>query len=163
MTLLAGCATTGILREARRAEERLDYDRAVIEYTRALQLDPNSVTARTGLQRAKVRSSQDHFTRARRLAALGRLDDAVAEYQLAAELNPLSGEIAEELQSHAEPAPRESRGQPQWQHRARGARRADARSSRCQGWKCRLSRSRNRSRSRGQTTRSSGRWLSSRK
>lgn len=99
MTLLAGCATTGVLREARRAEERLDYDRAVIEYTRALQLDPNSVTARTGLQRAKVRASQDHFTRARRFAALGRLDEAVAEYQLAAELSPLSSEITEELRA----------------------------------------------------------------
>ncbi len=99
MTLLAGCATTGALKEARRAEDRLDYDRAVIEYTRALQLDPNSVTARTGLQRAKLRASQDHFTRARRLAALGRLEEAVAEYQLAAELNPGAGEIADELKA----------------------------------------------------------------
>ena len=97
--LLAGCATTGILRDARRAEDRLDYDRAVIEYGRALQLDPNSVTARTGLQRAKVRAAQEHFTRARRLAALGRLDEAVAEYQLAAELNPAAGEIIEELKA----------------------------------------------------------------
>ena len=99
VTLLAGCATTGALREARRAEERLDYDRAVIEYTRALQRDPDNVTARTGLQRAKVRAAQDHFTRARRFAALGRLEEAVAEYQLAAELNPLSGEITEELRA----------------------------------------------------------------
>jgi general secretion pathway protein D len=97
--LLAGCATAGALREARLAEERLDYDRAVIEYTRALQLDPDSVNARTGLQRAKLRAAQDHFTRGRRLAALGRLDDAVAEYQLAAELNPGSSEIGAELKA----------------------------------------------------------------
>ncbi len=95
--LLAGCATTGVLRDARQAEERLDYDRAVIEYTRALQLDPDSVDARSGLERARVRASQDHFTRARRLAARGRFDEAVREYQLAAELNPLDTQIAEEL------------------------------------------------------------------
>ena len=96
---LAGCATSAALREARRAEDRQDYDRAVVEYTRALQLDPDSVNARTGLQRAKLRASQDHFTRARRLSALGRLDDAVAEYQLATELNPDNREIAEELKA----------------------------------------------------------------
>jgi general secretion pathway protein D len=99
ITLSAGCVTTRVLRDARRAEERLDYDRAVIEYTRALQLDPDSVTARTGLQRAKLRAAQEHFTRARRLSALGRLEEAVAEYQLAAELTPLSGEIADELKA----------------------------------------------------------------
>ena len=41
---------------------------AVVEYTRALQSDPDNVNARTGVQRAKLRASQDHFTRARRLA-----------------------------------------------------------------------------------------------
>lgn len=96
---LAGCATTGVLRNARRAEDRQDYDLAVVEYTRALQLDPDNVDARTGLQRAKLRAAQDHFARARRFAALGRLDEAVVEYQLAAELNPANGEIAEELRA----------------------------------------------------------------
>jgi general secretion pathway protein D len=95
---LGGCATTGVLGEARRAEEQMDYDRAVVEYTRALQLDPGSVAARTGLQRAKLRASQEHFTRARRLAALGRLDEAIIDYQLAAEMNPNSSQINQELQ-----------------------------------------------------------------
>ncbi len=35
---------------------------------RALQQDPNETNARTGLQRARLRASQDHFTQARRLA-----------------------------------------------------------------------------------------------
>ncbi|HKY20228.1 MAG TPA: hypothetical protein VJM31_03320 [Vicinamibacterales bacterium] len=99
ITTIAGCATSGILSEARRAEGRQDYDRAVVEYTRALKRDPDSIAARTGLERARLRAAQDHFTRARRLAALGRLDEAVAEYQLAAEMNPASGSIAEELQA----------------------------------------------------------------
>lgn len=97
LTTLSGCATATILRDARTAEERMDYDRAVVEYTRALQLKPDSLTARTGLLRAKLRASQDHFTRARRLAAAGRHDDAVFEYQLAAEMNPDNSAIAEEL------------------------------------------------------------------
>ncbi len=93
----AGCATAGALRDARRAEERQEYDLAVVEYTRALQHDANNVNARTGLQRARLRASQDHFTRARRLAGTGNLDQAVAEYQLAAELNPDNAVIQQEL------------------------------------------------------------------
>ena len=49
------------------------------------------------------------------------------EYQLAAEMNPDSGEIAEELQGDAESAAREGRGQSRRQDRARSAGRADAR------------------------------------
>jgi general secretion pathway protein D len=94
---VSGCATAAALRDARQAEERQDYDFAVVEYTRALQSDPNNVNARTGLQRARLRASQDHFTNARRLSATGRLDEAVGEYQLAAELNPDNPEIQAEL------------------------------------------------------------------
>ena len=94
---LSGCITSAALRDARRAEERQDYDVAVVEYSRALQLDPDNINARTGLQRARLRASQDHFTRARRFAANGRLDEAVAEYKLAAELNPGNADIASEF------------------------------------------------------------------
>ena len=94
---LSGCITGAALRDARRAEERQDYDVAVVEYSRALQRDPDNMNARTGLRRARLRASQDHHTRARRFAANGRLDDAVAEYKLAAELNPDNPVIADEL------------------------------------------------------------------
>jgi general secretion pathway protein D len=95
---LSACATSAALRDARRAEERQDYDVAVVEYTRALQRDPNSTTARTGLQRARLRASQDHFTRARRHVANHRLDEAVMEYKLAAELNPDNTSIRQEFE-----------------------------------------------------------------
>ncbi|HET9469233.1 MAG TPA: hypothetical protein VFO48_12500 [Vicinamibacterales bacterium] len=94
---LSGCITSAALRDARRAEDRQDYDVAVIEYTRALQRDPDNTNARTGLQRAKLRASQDHWTNARRLSANGRLEEAEAEYKLAAQLNPDNREIADEL------------------------------------------------------------------
>src|SRR5262245_66616915 len=95
--VLGGCATASAIRDARQAEDRQDYDRAVFEYTRALQSDPDNIDARTGLARARLRASQDHFTRARRHSALGRLDEAVAEYRLASELNPDNKDILEEL------------------------------------------------------------------
>jgi general secretion pathway protein D len=96
---LGGCATTAALRDGRKAEDRQDYDRAVLEYQRALKLNPDSTNARTSLQRAQLRASQDHFSRARRLAATGKLNEALVEYQLAAEMNPSSGEIDQELRA----------------------------------------------------------------
>jgi len=81
---VAGCATSAALRRGRDAEHRQDYDLAVVEFTKALRLRPNDNEARYGLERAKLRASQDHFTRARRLAASGKLDEALVEYQLAA-------------------------------------------------------------------------------
>lgn len=95
---LASCASTGSLRVARNAETSQNYDLAVAEYTKLLRDNPNNRDARQGLERAKLRASQDHFTKARRLAATGSLEEALVEYQLAAELNPGSGDIAFELQ-----------------------------------------------------------------
>jgi len=96
---VAGCATSAALRRGRDAEHRQDYDLAVVEFTKALRLRPNDNEARYGLERAKLRASQDHFTRARRLAASGKLDEALVEYQLAAELNPTNSDVDQELRS----------------------------------------------------------------
>jgi general secretion pathway protein D len=80
-------------------EYRQDYDRAVVEYTKALRLNPDSGDARQGLQRAKIRAAEDHLIRARRLAALNKLDEAAVEYGVAADLNPASSVIDDELKA----------------------------------------------------------------
>ena len=95
---IVSCASTGSLKVARNAETAQNYDLAVAEYTKLLRDNPDNRDARAGLERAKLRASQDHFTAARRLAATGKLEEALVEYQLAAELNPGSSEIARELQ-----------------------------------------------------------------
>jgi general secretion pathway protein D len=94
---LAGCATTASLRAGKDAELAQDYDRAVVEYTRALQQNPDNRDARQGLERTKLRAAQDHFARARRHHASGRLDEALVELQLAAELNPGDANVDEML------------------------------------------------------------------
>jgi general secretion pathway protein D len=82
---------------ARNAETNQNYDLAVVEYTKALRANPDNREARLGLERAKLRASQDHFTRARRLSATGKLEEALVEYQLAYELNPGNADIESEL------------------------------------------------------------------
>lgn len=96
---LAGCATGGALGNARRSELQQDYDRAVVEYSRLLQLHPDNADARTGLERAKGRAALAHYERGRRLAAIGKLGEALTEYQLAAEMNPDAAEIQAALQA----------------------------------------------------------------
>ena len=77
--MLSGCATTSAVRRGQQAEQRQDYDVAVVEYTRAVREDPDDQDARTGLDRARLRASQDHFRAGRRLAATGKLDQALVE------------------------------------------------------------------------------------
>src|SRR5687767_6281033 len=97
---LSACASTGgSLRVARAAESTQNYDVAVAEYAKLLRDNPDDREARLGLERSKLRASQDHFSRARREAAAGRFEEAMAEYQLAAELNPGNVDIERELQA----------------------------------------------------------------
>src|SRR5207249_2511671 len=97
--LAAGCAVSTAIRHGREAEQQQDYDRAVVEYMKAVRLKPGDVNARTALERTKLRGAQAHFERGRRQAALGKLEDALVEYELAAELNPSSAPIDQEVRS----------------------------------------------------------------
>jgi general secretion pathway protein D len=97
--LAGGCAATTAMRQGRAAEDRQDYDLAVVEYTKAVRVNPDDTTARAGLNRAKLRASDSHFNRGRRLAATGKYEEALVEYELAAELNPTSAHVDEELRS----------------------------------------------------------------
>ena len=91
------CASPGPMRLAVQAEQRSDYDRAVVEYTNALRDDPDNRTARMSLDRVRMRASEDHFFRGRRLAAAGRDEEAAVELQLATELNPTNAAAEAEL------------------------------------------------------------------
>jgi general secretion pathway protein D len=96
---VGGCAVSTASRLARDAERRQDYDRAVAEYTKVVRLDPDNTTARLGLERAKQRAANEHFQRGRRLAAVGKYDQALVEYEAAFEFNPTSGDIEEQLRT----------------------------------------------------------------
>jgi general secretion pathway protein D len=92
LAFAAGCATGGI-KAAVEAERAQDYDRAVVEYTKALRQDPGNRRLRAQLDAARLRASEQHLFRARRLAGLTKLEEALVEYQLAAELNPGNADI----------------------------------------------------------------------
>jgi len=89
---VSGCASSA-LRAGRTASDAGDFDTAVAAYTQVLREDPDNREARQALEVARLRASQDHFTRGRRLEASGQPDEALVELQLAQELNPGNGQI----------------------------------------------------------------------
>jgi general secretion pathway protein D len=95
---MAGCASAA-MRAGEQADIARDYDRAIVEYTKALREDPDNRVARQALENAKIRASLDHFARGRRYENAGRLEDALVEVQLANELNPGSADIEQTLRN----------------------------------------------------------------
>ena len=99
LVTLTSCASTGgSMRVARDAEATQNYDLAVAEYTKLVRTNPDDRNAQQGLERAKLRAAQDHYTRGRRFAATGKLEEALVAYQLASELNPSDSDVEQELQ-----------------------------------------------------------------
>lgn len=97
--LASGCASGSALRAGQQAERLGDHDTAVIQYTKALRQRPDNVGLRLSLERAKLRASESHFVAGRRLSSTGRLEEALVEYQAAAELNPANGALQDELRA----------------------------------------------------------------
>jgi len=95
---LAGCATSAAFRNGEKAEGRQDYDRAVLEYSKAVQQDPNNVHYRKGLERARLRAAEAHALNARRLGSRGMYKEALDEFRLALDLNPSSASLVSEMQ-----------------------------------------------------------------
>jgi general secretion pathway protein D len=98
ITVVSCASSGGSFKIARNAEMTQNYDLAVAEYAKILRENPDNRDAIQGLERAKHRASQDHFSRGRRFAATGKFEEALVEYQLATELNPGSADILREMQ-----------------------------------------------------------------
>ena len=76
--MAGGCATSSAYHAGQTAEAAQDFDRAVVNYTTAVRKKPDDRTAQLALERARLRASQEHYYRGRRLQALdGPVDEAV--------------------------------------------------------------------------------------
>ena len=90
-----GCASSSAFRLGQKAEQRQDFDRAVLEYSRAVKQHPENAPYRAALERTRLRAALQHQLQGRRLYARGQYKEAVDELRLAYDLNP----SAEGLQS----------------------------------------------------------------
>lgn len=97
LLVAAGCATSGAFRSGEKAERLQDYDRAVLEYQKAVRGAPDDVQYRRALERARLRAATDHTNMARRLSGRALYAEALNEYRLALELHPNAPGVAEEI------------------------------------------------------------------
>jgi general secretion pathway protein D len=95
------CATSSAFRDGQKAERVQDYDRAVMEYSKAAKQDPNNVQYLRALGRARLRAASEHANMGRRLAGRGLLKEALEEYRLALDLNPQAVHIQQEMEDLA--------------------------------------------------------------
>jgi len=88
VALVAACATGRAVRRGQDAARSGDWDAAVAYYRQALGRDPGRIDVKIALERAMREAATLHLARARSLEAQEQLAGAVAEYRLAAELEP---------------------------------------------------------------------------
>src|SRR5260370_16786258 len=98
LLLIAGCASFNAYEKGRSAEKVKNWDEAVIQYTKALDIDPDNMRYRINLQRAKLEASRNHFEKGKTLRAaslsakgepqLRLLQLAASELEVAVKLDP---------------------------------------------------------------------------
>jgi general secretion pathway protein D len=107
VTLFASCAGHNAYQKARTAEQTKNWDMAVIEYEKALEIDPDNSQYRISLDRSRRESSRMHFEKGKTLRAAAleakgqdqlRLAQlAVAELQLTVKLDSTNQFAAVEM------------------------------------------------------------------
>lgn len=111
----AGCATGRVVTRAEAAVKRGDLDAAVAYYRQALAAEPGRVDLRIQLERTTRLAAAAHLKRARDLEMQDQIAGAIAEYRLAADLDPAStvaGTKAAELERRLRALVESSRPQP---------------------------------------------------
>jgi len=81
--LMFSCASYNAYQKARTAEKTLDWDEAVTEYQKALELDPENIQFRMGMQHAKLEASRVHFEKGKSLRTAAGTSTGSEQYRLA--------------------------------------------------------------------------------
>jgi general secretion pathway protein D len=108
LPLIGSCASYNSYEKARTAERMKDWDQAVIQYEKALQVDPENLRFKISLQRARLEASRVHFEKAKALRAGAltstnppdalRLNQlAASDFELAVKLDPTNQYAAVEM------------------------------------------------------------------
>ena len=88
--------------KGRDAEQRQDYEKAYDYYEQAFSLRPKDLRYRTSYEHIKFLASASHVHRGQLLRDSGKLDEAVAEFQKAATIDPSSFVAQQELKKTQE-------------------------------------------------------------
>src|ERR1700720_2739282 len=83
LLLIASCASYNAYEKGRTAERTKDWDQAVIQYQKALELNPDNMRYTMDLQRAKLEASRVHFEKGKTLRAAGETSHGDEQINLA--------------------------------------------------------------------------------
>jgi len=82
-------------KEGRKAEQRGDYDAALVLYEKATAAEPGSVQYKTSARRIRFQAAIVHVDRGHKLRNAGKLEEALKEFEPALAIDP-SSDIAEQ-------------------------------------------------------------------
>ncbi len=97
-----GCSSYGAYRQALMAEQKENWDEAVLRYIEAVRNDPDNIQYKAGLLRAKVQAGQAHVRKGKQFRDAGVLERALLEYRQAIELDPSNQYAEAELRKIAD-------------------------------------------------------------
>jgi len=98
LLLLAGCGAGNVAyREARKAELRKDWDTALVNYQKALLLEPENAKYVIHEKLVRTQASEFHLKQGRHLMDEGRPEEAAGELQKAASIDPTNEAAAQQL------------------------------------------------------------------
>jgi general secretion pathway protein D len=100
--LMTGCIGSQAYRTAKDEEAVGHWDLAVMNYAKALELDPLNAGYKAALARAKLKASQVHFEKGKMYRASGRPDLAIVELSQTVLLDPTNDYAETELRKSEE-------------------------------------------------------------
>ena len=95
--LMTGCAGSTAYQKAKDDEAVGHWDMSVMNYAKALELNPENAGYKAALARAKLKASQVHFERGKMYRASGRPDLAIVELSQTVLLDPTNDYAKTEL------------------------------------------------------------------
>ncbi len=88
-----------LLKEGQQAEQKKNYDEALVLYEKAVLEDPSETAYQLALRRVRFQAAQAHVDRGKQLRDAGNLEEALKEYQHAYAIDPSSMIAEQELRS----------------------------------------------------------------
>ncbi len=95
--LSCGGGSTTAYTQGRKAEERKDWDTALVDYEKAKEADPANALYILHERNARLNASMLHLKNGRQLLRDGKMDEAAGEFQKAARIDPTNKAAAQEL------------------------------------------------------------------
>src|SRR5271166_2102205 len=97
VSLSCGGGASPAFNQGRKAEQRNDWDTALVDFEKAREADPANSLYILHEANARTNASLLHIKNGRQLLKEGRPDDAAAEFQKAVRMDPSNKAAAQEL------------------------------------------------------------------